>query len=184
MHLQKETYEFLEFLQKNPAIRDQIRAAPGKTLLYAGTTSAQSVFGQFFKPMWQKIAELKRKYPQARDKETLHDVLSRIPVPGKLFANLLLYVQYLEDTARVPAKPDLFTVWRALSGIFAANAVGAVSFQVGSDVNADEKVFAATEVYVLARNPNVNAATRDLLDYYLRCVKNKKADINTGFISA
>lgn len=173
MPLEQPTKDLLVFLQKNPAIRDQIRAAPGKTLLYAG---------RFFKPMWQEISDLKRTNPQARDKETLPDVLSRIAVPSKPFSNLLLYVQDLER--RVPWKPDGLTVWRALSGIFAANAVGAVSFQVGSGVKADEKVFAATEVYVLARNPNIDATTRDLLDYYLRCVKSKTTDLNIGFISA
>jgi len=171
MPLKPETKDFLVFLQKNPAIRSQIRAAPGKTLLYAG---------RFFKPMWQEIEDLKRANPQLWDKQTLPDVLSRIAVPG--FANLLLWVKHLES--RVPWTPDGFTLWRALSGIFAANAVGAVSFQVGSGVKADEKVFAATEIYVLARNPNIDATTRDLLEYYLRCVKNKNADLNIGFMSA
>jgi len=130
----------------------------------------------------QEISDLKRTNPELRDKQTLPDVLSRIIVPGKPFSNLLLYVQDVER--RVPWKPDGFAIWRALSGIFAANAVSAVSFQVASGVKADEKVFAATEIHVLARNPNLDATTRDLLDYYLRCVKTKTADINLGFISA
>ena len=36
MALEQSSKDFLVFLQKNPAIRDQIRAAPGKTILYAG----------------------------------------------------------------------------------------------------------------------------------------------------
>jgi hypothetical protein len=132
--------------------------------------------------MWQEILDLKRTNPELRDKQTLTDVLSRIVVPGEPFSNLLLYVQDAER--RVPWQPDGFAIWKALSGIFSANAVGAVSFQIASGVKADEKVFAATEAYVLARNPNIDATTRDLLDNYLRCVKTKHADINVGFISA
>ncbi|MBZ5560957.1 MAG: hypothetical protein LAP13_00895 [Acidobacteriia bacterium] len=169
MPLQQPTKDFLKYLKRNPAIRDQIRAAPGKTLLYAG---------RFFKPMWKEIEELKRGNPQAWDKQTLPDVLVRILTPGSGFNNLLLYTQDVEG--RVPWKPDGFVVWRALSGIFAANASGAVSFQIGSGVKADEKVFAVTEVSVLLRNPNIDATTRDLLEYYVRCVQSKNADINVG----
>ena len=70
-----------------------------------------------------------------------------------------------------------------MSGIFAANAVGPVSFYVGSGINKKDKVFAATEIPVLLRNPNVDALTKDVLAYYQRCVQNKQQGINFGFIS-
>ena len=172
MALQRETKSFLAFLQGRPDVRGKIRAAPGRTLLYAGT---------FFKPVWKEIAELKRARPEFAAKELLPDVLARIPVPGTGHPHLLAYAQGVERA--VPWRPDGFIVWRALSGIFAANAVGPVSFQIGSDVAASGKVFAATELAVLLRNPNVDARTKDVLAYYQGCIQNKKTAINFGFIS-
>jgi hypothetical protein len=67
--------------------------------------------------------------------------------------------------------------------VFAANVVGAVSFCVGSQVTKDKKVFAATEVAVLARNPNLDATTRDLVAYFQRCIQSGQARINAGFIA-
>lgn len=171
MPLQPSTKAFLSFLQKNPAVRDRIRASPGNTLLYAGA---------FFKPAWKEIADLKQSNTQVATKETLPDVLAQINSPDKGFANLLAYVQDLER--RVPWRPDGFTLWRALSGIFAANAVGAVSFSVASGVTRD-KVFAATELAVLIRNPNVDALTKEVLAYYQRCLDSKQTALNFGFIS-
>jgi hypothetical protein len=172
MPLQPLTKAFLSFLQQNPAVRDRIRAAPGNTLLYAGA---------FFKPVWKEITDLKQSNPQVATKETLPDVLACINSPDKSFASLLVYVQNLER--RVPWNPDGFTLWRALSGIFAANAVGAVSFCVASEVTKD-KVFAATELGILARNPNVDALTKNVIAYYQRCLDNKQTAMNFGFISA
>ncbi len=70
-----------------------------------------------------------------------------------------------------------------LSGLFAANAEGAVSFWVGSKVTKTDKVFAATEVAVLSRNPRIDATTRDLLAYFQRCIQSKQPNINLGFIA-
>lgn len=173
MGFQPATKQFLSFLQKHPEIRHQIRAAPGRTLLYAGS---------FFKPIWKEIADYKRAHPEVADKQMLPDVLGRIPLPGTRYVSLLAYVEDLEH--QVPWQPDGFTVWRALSGIFASNATGAVSFQIGSGVEAGTKVFAATEASVLARNPNVDGTTKDLLAYFQRCIQTKQANINLGFISA
>ena len=50
MPLQTTTVAILSYLRQNPSIRDQIRAGPGKTLLYAGS---------FMKPMWKEIEDLK-----------------------------------------------------------------------------------------------------------------------------
>ena len=172
MVFQAPTREFLSFLQKNPRIRQQIRAAHGQTLLYAGG---------FFKPMWREIEEFKRRDPQLARTEILPEVLARIPTPGTAYPHLRAYVEGVER--QVPWQPDGFTLWRALSGIFAANAAGPVSFQIGSGVS-DQKVFAATEAAVLARNPKVDGTTKDLLAYYQRCIERGQTDINAGFLSA
>jgi hypothetical protein len=176
---QPATKAFILFLKQNPAIRSQIRAAPDKTLLYSGT---------FFRAAYQEIKSRKLADPQVADKETLPEVLARIlilpallPDPGKRYPNLLAYVNDLEK--QVPKNPDQFMIWRVLSGIFAANAVGKVSFWIGGGVN-EAKVFVATEIRVLARNPNVDPVVKDLLEYYLRCAQNKNPDMNVGFISA
>ena len=173
MLLQPGTRAFLQYLQANPQLRRQLRAGPDRTFLYAGS---------FFKPVWKEIEEFRRAHPEHANKELLPDVLRRLPANGTPFAHLLAYVQDVER--QVPWKPDGFTLWRALSGIFASNAVGAVSFQIGSGVVAAQKVFAATELPILLRNPNVDATTKDLLAYYDRCIKSGQADINVGFVAA
>ena len=172
MSFQPLTRQFLSFLQSNPAIRYQIRAAPNQTLLYAGF---------YFKPMWKEIADFKLQNPDFAQKETLPEVLARISVPGAGYPNLLTYIQTVER--QVPWKPDSFTLWRALSGIFASNAVGAVSFQIGSGITPGEKVFAATELGVLLKNQNVDAATKDLLSYFERCIQSKQVNINFGYLA-
>ena len=171
MSLQAQTKAFLKYLQDHPDVRSRIRAAPGKTLLYAGVG---------FGPMWREIERRKLTEPQFRDKETLPEVLRRTPAPGMTYPNLLAYVHDLER--QVPDRPDAYTVWRALSGIFASHASGKVSFQVGSGVTAD-KVLVATELSVLSRNPNVDPMTYDIIAYYQRCAANKETAMNFGFIA-
>lgn len=173
-----DTLAFVQYLNANRTVTSQIRAAADKTLVYAGTFGS----GIGSRPMWRDIALQKRSNPELRDKEMLPDVLARVRVPGTRFASLLQYIEDLES--RVPWKPDGFKIWRVVSGIFAANAVGKVSFQIGSGVKATDKVFAATEVRALMRNPNIDPVAKDLLAYYERCVAGKQADINVGFVSA
>jgi hypothetical protein len=172
MAIQQATKDFLGFLQKHPEIRMQIRAAHNKTLLYAGS---------FFRPVWKELAEWKLSNPQLADKEMLPDVPARIVLYGQPFPRLLVWAKHLDGL--LPWQDNGFVVWRALSGLFAANAVK-VSFYVGSGVTRGEKVFAATELSVLARNPNVDAVTKDMLAYYQRCVTSKLANINAGFIAS
>ncbi|HUG40909.1 MAG TPA: hypothetical protein VMM12_10505 [Longimicrobiales bacterium] len=172
MALKPETAGFLKYLNGQPTLRSRIRAAPDRTLLYAGS---------FNKPMWKEIADLKRANPDLAALETLPEVLARVPAPASGHANLLDYIKDLEDRVRIPFKPDGFAVWRSVSGIFAANAVGKVSFQIGSGVTAVDKVFAATEVAVLRRNPNIHPVSRDLLEYYARCIAAGQSQINVGF---
>ena len=172
MPLLQPTKDLLRYLQQNPAVRAQIRAAPGRTLLYAGT---------FFRPIWQELLWLKQRDPQLAQKEVLPEVLARIRVAGTPHASLLAWAQLLD--AQQPWAENGFIAWRALSGIFAANAVGAVSFSIGSPVTAANKVFAATEVSVLARNPHIDATTRDLVAYFQRCIQTRQDHINLGFIA-
>jgi hypothetical protein len=172
--LQEPTKKFLSLLRAHPEIRHRIRAAPNRTLLYAGS---------FFKPMWKEIEDYKRTHPEVAHKETLNEVLRQIVVPGTA-SSLFALVEHLESEWKEPKEPQRFIVWRALSGIFASNATGSVSFQIGSAVTAEKKAFAATEVGVLLRNPKVDANTKDLLAYFQRCIQSHQADINLGFISA
>lgn len=168
---QPPTAAFLQYLADHPLIRDQIRAAPGRTLLYAGS---------FVRPMWREISVMKRNNSQLADKEILPDVLARIAAPGTRFGTLLAYVEDVER--QVPWQPDGFDMWCALSGIYASHASGAVSFQIGSDVTAS-KVFAHTEADAIAANPHVDARTKDLVAYYQRCILRGESSINVGFIA-
>ncbi len=172
MELLEPTRLFLRFLQHNPLIRSQIRAAPGKTLLYAGKVISDA---------WKEVEQLKVSYPEYRDKQTLSEVLARIALVGQPYPTLLSWGLSLDRIGVY--KYNGFIAWRALSGIFAANAVGAVSFYVGSGVSKkDLKVFAATEISVLARNPRIDQTTRDALGYYERCLRTGNPDMNFGFI--
>jgi hypothetical protein len=169
MVLQPGTRALLSILHAQPALRWQIRAPRDRTLLYSGS---------FFRPVWKEIADAKRTRPELADKETLPEVLARLPVPGTTYPNLLAFVEDVEQ----PWQPDGYTVWRALSGIFASNAEGRVSFQVGSGIG-QAKVFAATEVPVLLRNPKVDPVTKDLIAYFQRCVRSRQPHVNLGFIA-
>lgn len=172
MALLRPTRELLTFLRTNPAVRDQIRAAPNKTLLYAG---------QLIRPAWRELADLRRADPRVADKVMMADVLEYIPTPAAPFPNLQEWAMSLDHLT--PWNENGFISWRALSGIFASNAVGTVSFYIGSDVRRDNKVFAATELPVLAKNPNIDALTKDIVAYYQRCIQNKQSDLNFSFIA-
>ncbi len=172
MALQQPVKEFLRFLQQNPDLRMRIAAPPGCTLLYAG---------EFFRPVWQELAQLRALHPELAAKRLLPDVLAQIATPGQAAPNLLAWAKSLDHLA--PWSENGFVAWRALSGIYASNAVGAVSFYVGSGISRASKVFAATEVPVLLRNANVDAVTKDLLGYYQRCVQSGQSAVNLGFIA-
>jgi hypothetical protein len=171
MALHSETKAFLQFLQANPQLRSAIAAAPGNAILYAGKVN---------KAAWQEINEMKRTNAVLARKQTLHDVIQALPAPGTPHRSLLAYAEHVADS--VP-DVDQNILWRALSGIYASNAHGAVSFYVGSGVSkADRKVFAQTEVAVIERNPNVDSLTRDAIAYYKRCVMTGNPEMNLGLI--
>ncbi|MEO8344906.1 MAG: hypothetical protein ABI607_04345 [Betaproteobacteria bacterium] len=171
MPLLGATKELLRFLQNNPAIRSRIAAPANATLLYAGN---------FIRPMWQELEQLKRSSPEVASKQVLPEVLVRIQTPGQVQSNLLAWAKALDSLH--PWKDNGFIAWRALSGIFASNARGTVSFAIGSGITKSEKVFAATELPVLLRNPNLDSITRDVLGYYQRCMQNGQSAVNFGFI--
>lgn len=172
MALLAPTRDLLVYLRTHPDLRGRIRARPGATLLYAGA---------FFRPIWKEILMHKQGDPQLASKQILPEVLATLTGPGMPHPNLLAWVQAID--ALQPWAENGFIAWRALSGIFAANAVGAVSFSIGVPVSKANKVFAATEVGVLARNPNVDGTTRDLVAYFQRCLQSRQADLNVGFLA-
>ncbi len=185
MALSSRTTLFLRYLHDHPEVRRAIRAAPGKSLFYAGdvtNTIGNAHYGFGYNvPVWESLRRLQKAEPQWADKEILLQVLDRVPAPGTAFASLRLYALSVEDELKrtLPKHaPDLMTMWRALSGIFAANATGAVSFYLGVQSGAAHKVFAATEIWILLRNPQVDETTRDYLTYLKRCLESGQADLN------
>lgn len=173
MSLLPQTRALFVFLKNNPGVRAQIAAPVNGTILYAG---------QIFKPAWKEVADMKLRLPQLSGRKTLPDTLQGVRLTGQPFPDLLQWAQSIDPLT--PWRENGFIAWRALSGIFASNARGAVTFVIGSGVARAEKVFAATEVSVLARNPNIDATTRDLLGYYQRCILSGNSAMSVSFIPA
>lgn len=174
--LHEQTKQFLSYLRRTPLARARICAPKDGTLLYSG---------KMMRNAWEEIAQL-RERGELPGLYTLPDVLANIPVPETGDPSLLRYTEATCKT--VPWEDDGFIIWRALSGIFASQACGRVSFYIGSGISSDKhdvvhrKVFAVTELHVLARNPRVDTLTRDVLGYYLRCVENKNHALSFSFI--
>ena len=131
-------------------------------------------------PVWRELQQLKLSNLEVASLQMLPDVLKLIPAPDNSANSMKDYVESLTDS--VPWRPDGFTVWKALSGIFASNASGRVYFSIGSGVTKDNKVFAATEIFVLLRNQNIDPLTKEIVSYLHWCVQIKRADINFGFL--
>lgn len=118
-------------------------------------------------------------------KTILPDILPQIRLQNAPHHDLLTWVKYIDSLYPQSYEwlKNGYIAWRALSGIFASNAQGSVSFMIGQGVSKiEKKVFAVTEIHVLDRNPNVDAVTKDAIQYYLRCVRTKQADISMGII--
>jgi hypothetical protein len=167
MRVQPPTREFLDYLYQNKDVRDRIKAGRDKTCLYSGV---------WVGPVWKDLQNYQRLHPGSI--EILPDALKKIPAPPGNQGTLFDHVQSFKD--RVPSG-DEDCIWKALSGIFASNAEGNVYFSVGFGVTAD-KVFSSREISVLTRNPKISATSRDLLEYYARCIRAKRYDIGTGFL--
>jgi hypothetical protein len=171
MPLLQDTKDFLVFLRNNPVLRKRIAADRDKTLIYAGS---------FFKPVWRELDELRKKSTE-QNFQLLPDVLHRLPPPPGAPGSLKTYVEALTDQSRMPWRDNGFIIWRALSGIYASNAVGKVYVYAGSGIT-KEKVLAITEINVLARNPNIDAVSLEIIRYLQNCVRTRKADINFGYM--
>ena len=174
MPLLQDTTGFLTFLRQNPRLRSRIAAAPDKTLIYAGS---------FFKPVWKELSAIRAQHPNDTAFELLPEVLGKLPPPSGAIGTLKTYVKNLTDEKRMPWKDNGLIIWRALSGIYASNAVGKVYMYVGSGIT-KEKVLASTEIGVLARNPNVDPVSLEAIRYIQGCIRMKRADINFGFVPA
>jgi hypothetical protein len=109
----------------------------------------------------------------------LPEVLATIAMPGQPYSNLLVWAKALDNLQ--PWRENGFIAWRALSGIYASNAVGAVSFQVGSGID-KTKVLAATEIPVLLRNASIDPLTRNIVEYYQRCIRLGQPAVNLGLM--
>jgi len=191
MPLLPETRNFLAYLQKHREMRDRIKAGPDKTILYAGD-GFPTLGGKRFTPIWRELKSYQGRYQQKHQNhqtqppsvvETLHDVLEKLPAPPPNVGTLQSYAEKLaEQEKRANGPHGAGVIWRALSGIFASNAQGKVWFLVGSHVDPDTKVFALTEVHVLRRNANISSTSRDMLEYYVRCVQKRDPDIAGGYL--
>ncbi len=180
MPLLPETRDFLAYLQKHREVRNRIKASPDKTILYAGD-GFPTLGGTGFTPNWQELQNHQGQRPGVV--ETLHNVLERVPAPPPNVGTLQGYAEVLaQQEKRVNGARAERVIWRALSGIFASNAQGKVWFLVGSHVDPDTKVFALTEVHVLRRNPNISPESKDMLEYYVRCVQKRDPDIGGGYL--
>jgi hypothetical protein len=149
-------------------VRNRIRADRNKTLVYAGS---------FFAPIWRELELFQLKNPGTV--QVLPDVLKKIPAPPGYAGTLKDHVEAL--TRKIPPNEGMM-IWKALSGIFASNAEGTVYFSVGSGVGAKDKVFPSTEISVLSRNLNISSEARQMVEYYQRCVREKRTDMNAGFL--
>lgn len=189
MALSSHTTLFLRYLHDHPAVRRAIRASPGKALFYAGDVkntigNAHYGFG-YDSPVWKSLLKLQTAEAQWSDKEILPQVMERAPAPDTPFPSLRHYAAAVEEELRrtLPKDaPDMMIMWRALSGIFAANATGAVSFFLGAQSGGANKVFAATEIWNLLRNEQVDQTTRDYLAYLKRCLDSGQVDLNATLL--
>jgi len=161
-------------------VRNRIKASPNKAFSMPGIDS-QLLVEAGSHQSWRELEDHQGQRPGVV--ETLHDVLKRLPAPPPNVGTLQGYAEKLaQQEKRVNGARAERVIWRALSGIFASNAQGKVWFLVGSHVDPDTKVFALTEVYVLRRNPNISPESKDMLEYYLRCVQKRDPEIGGGYL--
>lgn len=182
--LDPRTKAFLAYLQKNPALRGRIRAAPNRSVAYAGQFPDGAA--------WERLLRRQLTDPGTNDFQMLPDVLRAIPCPADLYTaigvvtppgvrTLLDYVNFLTGERPnppyqgVPWNDDGFIIWRALSGIFMSNAVGRVRLMIGDAPRPETKVFYRTEVFVLDRNPNIDV-------FATGAVQQLRSQMSTGIV--
>jgi len=175
--MQQPTKEFLGFLSKNPGLRKQIAAPHDKTLVYAGKF--------FLRDSWKELEHMQARDRDKHDFVLVPTILKGMhPPQGTVIGTQSMYEHLLMLDNLVPWQANGFIAWRAVSGIYASNASGKVRFYVGSGIRRATgplgeapKVLAATEVWVLIRNRNIDEASRDMVEYLARCVCTKQVDI-------
>lgn len=176
--LRPETRQFLRYLHAHPSVRTEIQAPEHATVLYAGT---------LFRKAFEELKALQAT-PTGRHLVMLEDVLKKVAAPDTDYPTLYAYANAASSNER--QDEDTLIIWRALSGIYAAQARGQVSFYVGKGVSRDKndlqnrKVFALTEVHVLERNGHLDTLTKDIVAYFQRCLRNPKESTAFSFIGA
>lgn len=186
MALHAEILAFMQYLAANPGLRSRIGAPPNATLLYAGDTAQNGLWKEKKStPAYRKLETMKLTEPSLSQKKTLHDVIGTLPAPGTKFPSLLAYAEHVDQQVEKDGAglAERMLIWRALSGIYASNARGAVSFVLGDGVSREAlKVFALTEIQVLERNPYIDSITREMIAYLKTCVLTHKPNIRIGLI--
>lgn len=172
MPLPPETKDFLAYLKRNPLVRAAIKAEPDQTVVYCG---------KLIQPAWMEFERLKESLPDLAHRKLLPEIIASVPAPGSAHPNVLSWVKTFD--ALTPWEHTSFLAWRVVSGIMCANAVGKVSFIVGDGVRRSAKVFAATEVWVLRANPNIDPVARELVDYYIGLINSRHTDFGVSFIA-
>ena len=161
---------FLKFLHDNPGFRRLIAAPPDKTLVYAG---------RFIRGAWRDLEAMAAKDPEVHDYVILPSVLRTLPPPqGTAIGTKSMHEHLLSLEALEPWEKNGFVAWRAVSGIYASNAVGRVRFYVGCQISPKTKVFAATEIWTLLRNAKLDPLSREIVEYLAEKVRTKQGDIN------
>jgi hypothetical protein len=188
MALHAEILAFMKYLAANPGLRSRIGAPPNATLLYAGDRPQNTPWKDPWKastPVYRKLQTMKLTEPSLSQKKTLEDVIGTLPAPGTKFPSLLAYAEHVDQQVKKDGvgRAERNLIWRALSGIYASNARGAVSFLLGDGVSREAlKIFALTEIPVLERNPYVDSITREMIAYFKTCVLTHKPNIRIGLI--
>jgi hypothetical protein len=165
----QQTKDFLRYLAAHPGLRRQIAAPPDKSLVYAG---------QVIRAAWKELAQMKQREPALADFVLLPDVLKTLPAPHGSSLNSVTMLDHMSDLDQLePWLENGFIAWRAVSGIYASQAIGRVRFYIGSCIKRDTNVFAATEVWVLLRNKKIDPLSREVVEYLVECVRSKRENI-------
>ncbi|MFT8245318.1 hypothetical protein [Roseomonas sp. BN140053] len=194
------TKEFLRYLSQNPGVRNMIAAPDDRSVVYAAAflssqwrnqlaAATGKPSGNRTRAMWEELERLKSADRARNDFVMLPDILKELPSPPGADIGVTTMYGHLEVLDRLePWNVNGFIAWRAVSGIYASNARGRVRFCVGEigagpDGKADwrgSKVIAATEMWVLLRNREVDEETRSMAEYLIDCVRSKNPKINVA----
>jgi hypothetical protein len=139
--------DVLQFLNRNPQVRQRIPAPPDKTVVYSGGFDGL----QPRLEAWRAIDQARKREPQRFDVVTLEERLGEIHVPA---FGATLYDHALKVSRDLGARGkagEATILWRALSGIYVQGARGRVRALVLPGPVIAGSVFNLTEVHVLLR---------------------------------